>query len=78
MNCVTYFLPCLTCSVPENKQLGEWAGLCKLDSEGTARKVVGCSCAVITGGWATRAEVWALGVGWFQHGAHQHLRGLLC
>jgi small subunit ribosomal protein S12e len=35
-------------SVPENKQLGEWAGLCKIDSEGTARKVVGCSCAVIT------------------------------
>jgi small subunit ribosomal protein S12e len=35
-------------SVPENKQLGEWAGLCKLDSDGTARKVVGCSCAVIT------------------------------
>jgi small subunit ribosomal protein S12e len=35
-------------SVPENKQLGEWAGLCKLDSEGTARKVVGCSCAVVT------------------------------
>ena len=35
-------------SVPENKQLGEWAGLCKIDSEGTARKVVGCSCAVVT------------------------------
>lgn len=35
-------------SVPENKQLGEWAGLCKIDGEGNARKVVGCSCAVVT------------------------------
>nr|Q9SMI3.1 RecName: Full=Small ribosomal subunit protein eS12; AltName: Full=40S ribosomal protein S12 [Cyanophora paradoxa]CAB57311.1 40s ribosomal protein S12 [Cyanophora paradoxa] len=34
--------------VPENKQLGEWVGLCKIDKEGKARKVVGCSCAVIT------------------------------
>lgn len=35
-------------SVPTKAQLGEWAGLCKLDSEGQARKVVGCSCCVIT------------------------------
>ncbi|GMH34320.1 hypothetical protein BSKO_02154 [Bryopsis sp. KO-2023] len=35
-------------SVPTNKQLGEWSGLCKLDMEGKARKVVGCSCSVIT------------------------------
>lgn len=35
-------------TIPENKQLGEWAGLCKLDAEGTPRKVVGCSCAVVT------------------------------
>mmetsp|Transcript_44151 Transcript_44151/g.112692 ORF Transcript_44151/g.112692 Transcript_44151/m.112692 type:complete len:143 (-) Transcript_44151:123-551(-) len=35
-------------TVPSNKQLGEYAGLCKIDEEGNARKVVGCSCAVVT------------------------------
>lgn len=33
--------------VDNNKKLGEWAGLCKIDSVGKARKVVGCSCVVI-------------------------------
>ncbi|OSX74480.1 hypothetical protein BU14_0288s0032 [Porphyra umbilicalis] len=33
--------------VPEKKQLGEWAGLCKIDAEGVATKVVGCTCAVV-------------------------------
>jgi len=33
--------------VDNNKQLGEWAGLCKIDKEGKARKVVGCSCVVV-------------------------------
>ncbi|EOY29582.1 Ribosomal protein eL8/eL30/eS12/Gadd45 - like 8 [Theobroma cacao] len=32
---------------PSAKTLGEWAGLCKIDSEGKARKVVGCSCVVV-------------------------------
>lgn len=34
-------------AVPSAKTLGEWAGLCKIDSEGKARKVVGCSCVVV-------------------------------
>ena len=33
--------------VSDSKQLGEWSGLCKLDREGTARKVVGASCVVV-------------------------------
>ena len=33
--------------VDDNKKLGEWAGLCKLDKEGKARKVVRCSCCVV-------------------------------
>ena len=34
--------------VSDKKQLGEWVGLAKVDKEGTARKVVGCSSAVVT------------------------------
>ncbi|KAF8407241.1 hypothetical protein HHK36_006368 [Tetracentron sinense] len=33
--------------VPSSKTLGEWAGLCKIDAKGKARKVVGCSCVVV-------------------------------
>ena len=33
--------------VDDGKKLGEWAGLCKIDKEGKARKVVGCSCVVV-------------------------------
>ena len=34
--------------VPQAVQLGEWAGLCKRDADGTARKVVKCSCVVVS------------------------------
>ena len=33
--------------VPDAKKLGEWVGLCKIDKEGHARKVVACSCVVV-------------------------------
>ncbi|KAF6002490.1 hypothetical protein CCYA_CCYA10G2890 [Cyanidiococcus yangmingshanensis] len=33
--------------VPDGKELGEWAGLCKVDADGTPRKVVSCSCVVV-------------------------------
>lgn len=33
--------------VSDAKLLGEWAGLCQLDREGNARKVVGASCVVV-------------------------------
>merc|ERR1711933_174009 len=34
--------------VSDNKTLGEWAGLCKIDSDGNAKKVVGASCVCVT------------------------------
>merc|ERR1711971_1471607 len=33
--------------VPDNKSLGEWAGLCKIDKDGMPRKVVGASCVAV-------------------------------
>ncbi|ODQ64570.1 hypothetical protein NADFUDRAFT_83529 [Nadsonia fulvescens var. elongata DSM 6958] len=53
------------CAEPENKiplikvsdakKLGEWAGLCQLDREGNARKVVGCGCVVVKD-WGVDSE----------------------
>jgi len=34
--------------ISDGKQLGEWVGLAKLDAEGQPKKVVGCSCCVVT------------------------------
>lgn len=41
--------------VSDAKALGEWAGLGKIDREGNARKVVGCSCVVIKN-WGADSE----------------------
>jgi len=41
--------------VSDAKKLGEWAGLCKIDREGNARKVVGCSCVVVKD-WGEESE----------------------
>lgn len=34
--------------VPDAKDLGQWAGLCKIDKEGQPRKVIGAGCVAIT------------------------------
>ena len=33
--------------VVDNKTLGEWCGLCKIDKDGKARRIVGCSCVAV-------------------------------
>merc|ERR1739849_25298 len=43
--CQEHQIPLLT--VPDNMQLGKYAGLCKLDAEGNERKVVRCSSVAI-------------------------------
>jgi small subunit ribosomal protein S12e len=43
--CTEHNIPLI--KVDNNKKLGEWSGLCKIDNTGKARKVVGCSCVVI-------------------------------
>eukprot|EP00088_Acartia_fossae_P045569 TRINITY_DN49091_c0_g1_i1.p1 TRINITY_DN49091_c0_g1~~TRINITY_DN49091_c0_g1_i1.p1 ORF type:complete len:137 (+),score=31.52 TRINITY_DN49091_c0_g1_i1:86-496(+) len=41
--------------VSDKKKLGEWAGLCKVDNEGNATKVVGTSCVVVKD-WGEESE----------------------
>ncbi|KAI5847822.1 40S ribosomal protein S12 [Morchella snyderi] len=43
--CAEHKIPLI--KVADGKKLGEWAGLCVLDREGNARKVVNCSCVVV-------------------------------
>merc|ERR1712001_703908 len=43
--CMEHGIPLI--KVDSNMKLGEWSGLCKIDQEGKARKVVKCSCCVV-------------------------------
>ena len=43
--CKEHSIPLI--KIADKKLIGEWCGLCKYDKEGKARKVVGCSCAVV-------------------------------
>lgn len=41
--------------VDDNAVLGQWVGLCKYDEDGEPKKIVKCSCAVITS-WSQETE----------------------
>ena len=43
--CLGHGIPMI--KVDSNMKLGEWTGLCKIDKEGKARKVVKCSACVV-------------------------------
>ncbi|RMJ21858.1 40S ribosomal protein S12 [Aspergillus sp. HF37] len=51
--------------VPEGKMLGEWVGLCQLDREGNARKVVNCSCVVVRD-WGEESQERSVLLNYFQ------------
>eukprot|EP01068_Selenidium_serpulae_P013841 Selendium_serpulae@DN6016_c0_g1_i1.p1 len=44
--CAEHKIPLI--DVAESKDLGQWAGLCKMDKEGNPRKIVGASAVCIT------------------------------
>eukprot|EP00923_Selenidium_pygospionis_P044867 GHVN01077466.1.p2 GENE.GHVN01077466.1~~GHVN01077466.1.p2 ORF type:complete len:145 (-),score=23.20 GHVN01077466.1:60-494(-) len=39
-------IPCI--EVPDSKELGEWAGLCKVDNDGNPRNIVSASAVCVT------------------------------
>ncbi|KAL1115099.1 hypothetical protein AAG570_007130, partial [Ranatra chinensis] len=43
--CAEHQIPIV--KVNSNKKLGEWCGLCSIDTSGKPRKIVGCSCVVV-------------------------------
>ncbi|KAL4953413.1 hypothetical protein BDW69DRAFT_184485 [Aspergillus filifer] len=51
--------------VPDGKMLGEWVGLCQLDREGNARKVVNCSCVVVKD-WGEESQERSVLLNYFQ------------
>ncbi|KAF8445174.1 50S ribosomal protein L30e-like protein [Terfezia claveryi] len=52
--------------IGDGKKLGEWAGLCTLDREGNARKVVNCSCVVVKD-WGEESQERSILLNYFQN-----------
>ncbi|KAF8418207.1 putative 40S ribosomal protein S12 [Tirmania nivea] len=52
--------------IADGKKLGEWAGLCTLDREGNARKVVNCSCVVVKD-WGEESQERSILLNYFQN-----------
>ncbi|MCJ1270179.1 40S ribosomal protein S12 [Lobaria immixta] len=63
--CAEHSIPLI--KVPDGKQLGEWAGLCVLDREGNARKIVNCSCVVVRD-WGEESQERSILINYFQTG----------
>merc|ERR1712115_311530 len=44
--CAEHSIPYI--NIDNAEKLGEWAGLCKIDAEGVAKKIVKCKCVAVT------------------------------
>ncbi|EDO07677.2 Ribosomal protein L7Ae/L30e/S12e/Gadd45 family protein [Babesia bovis T2Bo] len=53
--CKEHGVPCIETEF-DSEKIGEWAGLCKYDIEGVARKIVGATSVAITNNFDEKSE----------------------
>ncbi|GFE52773.1 40S ribosomal [Babesia ovis] len=53
--CKEHGVPCIQTEV-DSERIGQWAGLCKYDIEGVARKIVGATSVAITNNFDEKSE----------------------